>query len=197
VDLLLGLRPPTAGRLTINGIDLDEIPRAWWYSNAALVDQQPRLISGRIDDNIRFFRPWVSVHEIERAARHAHIAGVIEDMPDAYATVLGAGGGGLSGGQKQRLSIARALAGSPEFVVLDEPTSALDMTSESEVVEALQSLRGDTTVVIVSHRPSVLRLCDRVIVLIDGSIAADGKPEEVRETSAFFRRMMVEGEAAD
>ena len=136
-------------------------------------------------ENVRFFRD-LDDKTIEAACRAAHIHDEILAWTDGYDTVLGSGNNLLSGGQRQRLCIARALAGSPDLLVLDEPTSALDMRSESAFQQTLEELHGSVTLVIIAHRVPTLKLCDRVMVLDSGRLEAFATPAELSTGNEFF-----------
>jgi ABC-type multidrug transport system fused ATPase/permease subunit len=170
IELVLGLREPTKGAVSVNGWDVRDLDPGSWSSAVAVVPQQNHLIFGSIADNIRFFRPRFDDAEVVRAARQAHLHDEIELMPDGYDTLVGLGARDLSGGQRQRLGIARALLARPSMLVLDEPTSALDSRSSEFVQSTLRSIRHETTLLIVAHRPETLALCDRVLAVDDGTV---------------------------
>jgi ABC-type multidrug transport system fused ATPase/permease subunit len=170
VQLVLGLRRPTSGRLTVAGIDLERVRGDALPKWSAVVPQDVNLITGSIIENVRFFRDWVSVSDAKRALARAHVLDEIEALPDGLATQLGPRGLGLSGGQRQRVGIARALAGDASLIVLDEPTSALDPVSELRIRETMEELKGSVTLLIVAHRPATLEVCDRVIEVRDGMV---------------------------
>ena len=134
-------------------------------------------------ENIRIGQPDASDVEVIEAARKAHAHEFILNLDGGlgYETVVGERGALVSGGQRQRLCLARALVGQPDLLVLDEPTSALDSRSEELFCESLASLAGDTTVLIVAHRPSTLALSSRVIVLRDGRVETVGTPAELAD----------------
>lgn len=169
VQLLLGLRTPTAGRITIDGVDRRDIHPEALARLIAVVPQENRLIRATITDNIRFHRD-LPFEAVEEAARLAHIHDEIVALPDGYDTLVGPGARDLSGGQKQRLGIARALVGRPSLLVLDEPTSALDSVSERLIKETLEQLVGTCSLLIVAHRPATLQLCHRVVSLEGGRL---------------------------
>lgn len=189
-QLILGLRPPTSGTVTTDGTDLAQVDRDWWSRKVASVPQDPLLFTGTVAENIRFFRDGIDDNALLRAARQANVLDDIQHLPDGFDTHLGERGGQLSGGQRQRISIARALVGRPEMIVLDEPTSALDGQSEALIRETLGALRGDVTLVIIAHRISTLDLCDRILVVEDGRITGLGNPGALRTDSAFYRRAL-------
>ncbi|CCH72298.1 ABC transporter, ATP-binding/permease protein [Nostocoides australiense Ben110] len=188
--LLLGLRRPARGLVTVAGVDLADIDRAWWTSRVAFVPQQPQLFTGTVAENIRFFREGISEQDLHRAAAAANVLQDIQSLPQGFDTHLGERGSQLSGGQRQRISIARALAGSPELVVLDEPTSALDPESEALIRTSLAGLHGDIALVVVAHRMTTLDLCDTLVVMHDGKITAAGTRAELQRSSEFYRRAL-------
>lgn len=187
IQLLLRLREPDQGRYLVGGVDARELSDDEWFRQVAFVPQDCRTINADVMENIRFYRPWISDEDIERAARLAHIDEEIRAMPDGFRTELGSRGGSVSGGQRQRIAIARALAGRPQLLVLDEPTSALDMRSESLVHETLTALQGSVTMLIIAHRLSTLRTCDRIMVLGGGQLQAFGERSQLETENAFYR----------
>jgi ABC-type multidrug transport system fused ATPase/permease subunit len=186
VQILLRLREPTTGRYLVNGETGSEIVRDDWCRLVACVPQDPRVVHGSVRDNIRFFRA-IGDEAVERAARLAHIHDDVLSWPGGYDAVIGQRADAVSGGQRQRICLARALAGEPEVLVLDEPTSALDLRSESLVQDSLVALRGRVTLFVVSHRLSMLAVCDRVIVLSNGRIEALEPTALLRRRSAFYQ----------
>jgi ATP-binding cassette subfamily B protein len=179
IQLLLRMREPTAGKLLVDGIAVDEVALDEWQRRVAYVPQEPRLVQASVVDNIRFFRD-ISDQEIERAARLAHIHEHIVRMPQGYATPIGQRADAVSGGQRQRICLARALAGRPTVLALDEPTSALDAASENAIQASLLELHGSLTTFIVTHRPSLLAVCDHVVEIQAGrAYAAQAVAEPV------------------
>jgi len=174
-QLILGLRE-SGGALSLDGVAIDVADPAWWATQVALVPQHSQLLTGSVADNVRFLRDHITDEAIEAACRHAAIHDEILAM-GGYDASVGERGGALSGGQRQRLCIARALAGKPSLLVLDEPTSALDTASERHVLDSLSSLRGETTIVVVTHRLAVLDVCDQVLSLDGGRIDYLGPTE--------------------
>lgn len=188
MQLVLRLRMPGQGRVLVNGRSLADIDPGSWYRQVSLVPQDSRLRSGTVASNIVFDRDHVEPGAVEDAARRAHIHDELMAMPLGYDTPVGPrGGAALSGGQRQRISLARALAGRPDVLVLDEPTSALDMRSESLVQETLGELHGSVTMFVIAHRLSTLNHCDRIMVFRKGELEAFGTREELLESNAFFR----------
>lgn len=190
-QLILGLRTPTGGRVTVGGVDLSVVDRTWWARHVSFVPQDPILFTGTVAENIRFFREDISDDRLRVAARQANVLADIEALPRAFDTHLGERGAQLSGGQRQRLSIARALAGKPELLILDEPTSALDGRSEMLIRETMAAIRGEVTVIVIAHRLSTLDLCDRIMVIERGEMTGLATPEALLSTNEFFRRAMT------
>ncbi len=189
-QLLLGLRDPAAGTMLVGGVDLREVDRDWWSHRVAFVAQEAVLLTGTVEENIRFFRDEIADEAVRLAAARANVLADVLALPDGFATHLGERGTQLSGGQRQRLSIARALAGGPELLVLDEPTSALDGQSEALVRDTLADLKGTATVVVIAHRMSTLDMCDRIMVIEDGRITGFDSPAGLGADSAFYQRAM-------
>ncbi len=190
VQLLLGVRDPSEGAVRVDGHDLRRVDRGWWSHRVAFVAQEAHLFTGTVADNIRFFREDLDDAAVRRAAALAHVDGEIEALPDGYEAHLGERGAQLSGGQRQRVSIARALAGEPELLILDEPTSALDVNSEALIRRTITELHGRSTIVIIAHRLSTLEMCDRLLVIEGGRLVAAGTPEELRQDSEFYRHAL-------
>ena len=186
VQLLLGLREPTAGSVLADRRDIRTLRHADWTREVTFVPQAPALVHGSVADNIRFFREGISDAQVEAAARQAGIHDEIMAFPAGYAHHVGDRGGNLSGGQQQRVCIARALVGEPEVLILDEPTSALDAHSENVIRESLSALRGTVTVLVIAHRLSTLEQCDRIMIIQEGRIAAFDTPDNLRKSANFF-----------
>jgi len=157
----------------------------------AFVAQDANLVTGTVEENIRFFREGISDEALRESTARANILSDLEALPEGFQTHLGERGSRLSGGQRQRLSLARALAGNPELLVLDEPTSALDGRSEALIRDTLGTLRGRVTVVIIAHRMSTLDICDRIMVIEGGCLTALGTPAELARDSEFYRKAMA------
>ncbi len=193
VQLLLGLRNPVSGTISVGGVDLREVLRDSWTKRVAFVPQTATLITATVADNIAFFRPSVTRADIERAIDHAQLRADVAALPNGLDTMIGDHALQLSGGQRQRLAIARALAGSPQLLVLDEPTSALDPRSEVAIRSTLEALHGSTTVVVVAHRLSTVEKCDRIMVIDDGGLAAMAPPVELASASAYYAEALRVG----
>jgi ATP-binding cassette subfamily B protein len=171
--MLACLAAPSSGEVLLDGIPAHEISPESKARSIALVSQTPRLLSGTITENIAFFRDAITQSEVRTASDDADLAAVVRSLPDGFDTYVGPGSSsGLSGGQAQRLCLARAIAGRPGFLFMDEPTSALDRVAEDHIVQSLLRLKETTTLVVVTHRPALLALCDEVVEIVDGAISS-------------------------
>jgi len=179
VRLIPRLFPVADGSLFIDGIDLNRIPLASIRDAIGFVPQESFLFSRSIGENIAYGKPGASSQDVERAARIAGLSGDISRFPDGFDTLVGERGVTLSGGQKQRVAIARALIKEPRILILDDPLSAVDADTEEEILTALSDYYGERTVLIVTHRLSPLRGCDRILVMEQGMIAEQGSHEEL------------------
>jgi ATP-binding cassette, subfamily B, bacterial len=185
IQLLLRLRAPGEGRFLVNGVPAGEYAAADWHRAVAYVPQEPQLLHASVADNIRYFRP-IGEEAIRRAARLARIDEDVESWRDGYETTIGPRADSISGGQRQRICLARALAAEPEVIVLDEPTSALDPRSERLIHESLEQLAADLTIFVVTHRMTMLSVCDRVLVIVDGRVDDCGETDALRASNAYL-----------
>lgn len=185
-QLLLGLRNPTSGSVTVDGINLADADLSTWFGRVAIVPQAPRTIHGSVADNVRFLRHGICDSDVTDALVRAHLYDEMASLPNGLDTVVGEFGVRLSGGQVQRLAVARALVGAPNLVVLDEPTSALDPITEDAVRIGLEILRDRCILVIIAHRFSTLRLCNQIVVLEGGRIRSIGDRSMIEQRSEFF-----------
>ena len=194
VDILLGLLEPTSGQILVAGQDIAaDLPG--WQSTLGMVSQDVFWVSDTVAANIAFGVSTESYDwgRLRRAVDDAQLREFVSSLPNGLDTLLGDGGVRLSGGQLQRLGIARALYIQPQLIVLDEATSALDNITERRIADTMEALRGKTTLVIVAHRLSTVRNCDRLVFLEGGRVTASGTFEEVRETNATFAELVELG----
>ena len=179
----------TAGRITLDGIDIRELSLDTLRGAIGIVPQEPVLFSGSIRENIAYARPDASDADVLRAAQAAHAWEFIERLPEQWSTRVGERGVKLSGGQRQRIAIARVFLKDPAVVILDEATSSLDTESERYVEQALEQLLQGRTTLLIAHRLSTVRRADRVVVLDQGRIVETGSHDELlqRENGLFAR----------
>ena len=181
MDLLMGLLEPSGGVLEVDGTKIDSSTRRAWQSHIAHVPQAIYLADSSVEENIAFGIPQEAIDRarVSEAARQAQIADLIESMPNGYRSMVGERGVRLSGGQRQRIGIARALYKRADVIVFDEATSALDNDTEKTVMESIDALNPDLTVIIIAHRLSTLRKCDRIVELEDGRVKRAGSYDQI------------------
>lgn len=192
VDLILGLLEPQTGTLSIDGQVVNASNRRQWQKSIGYVPQHIYLADDTVSANIAFgLAPeMVDQQAVERAAKTANLHDfVIQNMPQGYSTMVGERGVRLSGGQRQRIGIARALYHNPSVLVLDEATSALDNITEQAVMEAVNNLGHNITIILIAHRLTTVRECDQIILLEKGTVKANGTFKELVEKSDKFRAM--------
>ncbi|PTT77706.1 ABC transporter ATP-binding protein, partial [Pelomonas sp. HMWF004] len=189
VRLLLRQSEPDAGRLSLGGVPLPELPLATLRGHIAWVPQEPFLFSASVADNIALARPGASPAEIEAAARLAAVHDDIVRLPQGYATEVGERGVTLSGGQRQRVAIARALLADGALLVLDDALSAVDTGTETAILDHLRELRAarpDRSVIVIAHRLSAVMDADEVIVLKQGHVIERGTHEQLLELGGWY-----------
>jgi len=179
IDLVMGLLTPTEGSLLVDGQLIDAKNRHEWQRHIAHVPQAIFLSDASILENIAFGVPKheINIGRVYQAAAKAQIAGLIEQWPTGYDTEVGERGVRLSGGQRQRIGIARALYKEADVIIFDEATSALDKDTETSVMEAIDGLSIDLTILVIAHRLSTLKTCTKIIELDHGRIKNSGDYE--------------------
>jgi ATP-binding cassette subfamily B protein len=190
VNLLPRFYEYSAGRLTLDGVDLKEYPRHYLRRQIGIVEQEPFLFSRSIRENITYgVGRDVSDEEIEAAARAAAIHDVIMSFPSGYATLVGEKGVTLSGGQKQRVTIARTLLKDPRILILDDATSSVDTETEAEIRAALERLMQGRTSFVIAHRIQSVMSADLILVLDRGEIVQRGTHRELMAQEGIYRRI--------
>jgi ABC-type multidrug transport system fused ATPase/permease subunit len=184
--LLARFYDPRAGRVTLDGVDLRDLPDAVLRAEIVLITQESFLFEGSVADNIRLGRPAATDAEVEAAARAIGAHEFIAALPSGYDTPVGKRGGRLSAGQRQLISFCRAFLAAPGVLVLDEATALLDIPSERLVQSALQTVLAGRTAVIIAHRLSTVAIAGRVLVLRAGEIIEDGSPAELMGGSGEY-----------
>lgn len=177
--LLLGLYQPTGGAVTVDGVDVRQLDPADLRRNIGYVSQDTTLFYGTLRDNIAIGAPYADDAAVMAAAEAAGLTDFINRHPDGFDMMIGERGDSLSGGQRQGVAIARAFLMDPPILLLDEPTSSMDFSSEQQFKERLKIAGAHKTVLIVTHRNSLLDLATRVIVVDDGRVVADGPRDQV------------------
>jgi ATP-binding cassette subfamily C protein LapB len=177
--LMGGLYQPTEGMVEVDGIDLRQIDPADYRAKVGFVSQEPRLFKGTLRDNVQMGRPDVDASRLAEVARVTGLDRVISSHPLGWELSVGEMGGLLSGGQRQLVALARCLASKPQILLMDEPTSSMDAQSEVLFLRQLKEAVGTRTLIMVTHRPAVLELVDRLIVVDGGRVVLDGPKPQV------------------
>jgi subfamily B ATP-binding cassette protein MsbA len=189
VNMIPRFYEPTAGRILIDGIDIQSYTLRSLRSQIGMVSQDVVLFDDSIRNNIAFGREDATDEDIVHAARLAYAHEFVERLPEGYQTVVGEKGVKLSGGERQRLAIARAILRDPPLLILDEATSALDTESERVVQLALANLMKNRTTVVIAHRLSTIQQADRIMVLARGSIVEEGTHDELLRRGGQYQRL--------
>lgn len=191
VDIILGLFTPTSGNVYIDGNKINKLNLRSWQKNIGYVSQHIYLSDNSIKSNIAFGVPdfEVDMKAVEQAAKIANLHDYIHTLTEKYETQIGEKGLKMSGGQLQRIAIARALYYNPGVLIMDEATNALDKVTESAILEALQTLSGKKTIIMIAHRFSTVMDCDNIFIIENGRITGQGNYKELIETNEKFRLM--------
>ncbi len=188
-NLLMRFFDPVQGRITLDGIDVRELPLRRYRSLFGVVHQDPFLFNDTLEVNLRYVNPTASEEELWEALSRAQVADFVRGLPDGLQHQVGEGGGQLSGGQRQRIAIARCLLNDPRFLILDEATSALDSETEAAIHLAFEELFTGRTAFIIAHRLGTIRRANRILVLDDGRLAEQGTFEALLAQDGLFRRL--------
>jgi len=183
-DLLLRFYDPDSGAVTINGIDLRDLRMHDLRRDVALVEQTPFLFRATIRENIAYGKPGAALEEIRACARDAAIHDFIQSLPEGYDTIVGERGCTISAGERQRIALARALLRDPLILILDEATAAIDPKSEAIVSQTLANTLRGRTVILITHRVSLVEIADLAVVLQNGRIVETGRPRELLQSAA-------------
>ncbi len=186
VNLLTRFYNINSGQITIDGVDLYDVPKDELRRSIAIVLQDTVLFSGTVEDNIKYGKEDANREQIKRAAAHANADEFIERLPNGYDTELSEGGSNLSQGQRQLLSIARAVLADPKILILDEATSSVDTRTEMHIQSAMVSLMKNRTSLIIAHRLSTIRDADKIVVINDGVVAESGNHDELIKKKGVY-----------
>ena len=196
VDIILGLLTPQSGEIRVDGTQITPKNRRAWQRSLGYVPQSIYLTDDTVARNIAFGVPSEDIDPaaVERAARVASLHDfVMDEMPLGYETIVGERGVRLSGGQRQRIGIARALYHDPALLIMDEATSALDNLTERAVMDAVNKIGGEKTIILIAHRLSTVKNCDKIFLLDHGRLIGQGRFDELVAGNETFRRMAANG----
>lgn len=188
-SLLTRLYHPSAGKIFLDGIDITELDCSSIRDNMSIITQNSYIFNFSIKDNLLLARPSATMQEIREACQMACLDEFIMSLPEGYETMVGEGGLALSGGQRQRLAIARALLMKTEIILFDEATSALDNETQSEIQNAIHNMQGEYTILMIAHRLSTVVDSDRIYVVDDGRVVAEGTHKQLLKNSSFYRAL--------
>lgn len=189
INLILGLFEATGGKITVDGVPIQDLKQETWLNKIGFVSQETFTYHTTIAANILFGRNGRQPESIAHAAKIANAHEFITQLPDGYETAVADWGMTLSGGQQQRLAIARAVLDSPEILIFDEATSSLDSISEGLVQQAIDSVSHDRTVIVIAHRISTIKHADKIIVLENGQVIEEGTFDELLHKKGHFANL--------
>ncbi len=197
INLIMRLYDSTAGKISIDGIDIKNIAQNSLRSQVGVVLQETFLFNGSVLDNIRYAKPDATFEEIVQAAKIANCHSFITRLPDGYNTTVGERGYSLSGGERQRIAIARAILHDPKILILDEATASLDTETEKQIQDALDKLIEGRTTIAIAHRLSTLANADRLIVLDKGKVAEVGTHNDLlKQKGVYYNLVMAQRQTA-
>ena len=188
-NLLCKMYDINSGKITIDGININELDKDSIRGNITIISQNPYIFNMSIKDNLRLVKSNVTNKEIKEACKIACLDEFINTLPDKYDSIIGEGGVNLSGGQKQRLAIARALIQKTKIILFDEATSALDNETQEKIQIAIENMRNDYTILIIAHRLSTIINADHILFLNNGKIEATGTHKELLKTSSAYKKL--------
>ena len=178
------------GKITVGGVDINEVDPEVLLSDYSMVFQDVVLFDDSIKENIRLGKRNATDEEVYQAAKAANCDEFVQKLPNGYDTLIGENGAKLSGGERQRISIARALLKDAPIILLDEATASLDVENETKIQEALSKLLAKKTVLVIAHRMRTVQSADKIIVLEDGKVKEEGSPEQLYKQNGLYRHML-------
>ncbi|WP_258587736.1 ABC transporter ATP-binding protein [Mesorhizobium sp. AR02] len=196
-DMLLGLLEPTAGKILVDGVEIDASNRRRWRDQVAYVPQDVFLLHDTIAANLRLAAPQAGDDDLWTALRAAHAGEFVERLDQRLDTIVGDRGVRLSGGERQRIALARALLRKPSLLILDEATSALDWQNQSLIARSIDGLRGAMTILTIAHRPSMIAFADWVVAMEDGRVVEVGQYQRLKAKPASRLSRMLSGEQSE
>jgi ATP-binding cassette subfamily B protein len=185
----------TGGRVSLDGVDVRDVPLVELRRAVGIVFEETFLFHDTIAANIAFSDRDADQERIEWAARLAGAHEFVQALPEGYGTIVGERGFSLSGGQRQRLAIARAILADPRVLILDDATSAVDPTKEHEIRGALGEVMAGRSTIVIAHRPATIALADRVVLVDEGRVVADGTHEGLLITDERYREVLASAAA--
>jgi len=188
-NLLCKMYDNYKGTITIDGINIKELDKDSIRGNITIVSQNPYIFNMSIKDNLRLVKQDLTDKEMKDACKMACLDDYIESLPNKYDTIVGEGGINLSGGQKQRLAIARAFVQKTEIILFDEATSALDNETQAKIQQAIDNLQKEYTILIIAHRLSTIQNADRILMLDDGQIIAEGNHKQLLKSCKQYKEL--------
>ena len=191
LNLIAKLYEPTAGTVLLDGEDICGLDKDTIRGNITVVSQNPYVFNMSVRDNLRLIKPDLTDEEMISVCRDVSIHDEIMQFPKGYDTIVGEGGVMISGGQRQRLALARSLLKANHIVLLDEATSALDNLTQAHIQQTIDRIKGKKTVVIVAHRLSTIKVCDRIYYFSDGKVLASGNHDQLMETCPEYRALYL------
>ena len=191
VDLMLGLLEPSSGQFLVDEVKIDQSSAPSWRRQVGYVPQQIFLSDDTLASNIALgiSQNLIDLEKVKRAASIAQVEEFLDQLPDGFNTLIGERGVRLSGGQRQRVGIARAIYSSPSILILDEATSSLDSITERAVMDAIEQLRGDMTIIVVAHRLSTVMSSEEIYVFDSGSLVDHGSYKDLVKNSDLFQEL--------
>ena len=188
-NLLARLYDPENGEILMDGINIKDLDKDTLRGNLSIISQNPYIFNMSIRDNLRLVKDGLTEKEMIHACKVACLHDYIMSLPDGYDTIVGEGGISLSGGQRQRLAIARALVQKTKIILFDEATSALDNETQSNIQKAIENMKGEYTILIIAHRLSTVIHSDRLILMEDGKILAEGTHKELMKNNKEYQNL--------